>query len=93
MSALAAIAVSYHLSGCRSLKERRRRLQPLLDRLGRQRHLALCLMPGDNPKAAQLTLAVLGADRTTLQERLDAVLRSLEDDVDAVVVSLDHELL
>lgn len=61
MSALAAIEVSYHLSGCRSLKERRSRLQPLLDRLGRQ--------------------------------RLDAVLRSPEDDVDAVVVALDHELL
>jgi len=36
---------------------------------------------------------VVASDRATLQQRLDAVLRSLEDDVDAVVVSLEHEVL
>ena len=61
--------------------------------MGRQRHLALCQAPGDALKAASLAIAVVAPDRATLQQRLDAVLRSLEDDVDAVVVSLEHEVL
>jgi uncharacterized protein YlxP (DUF503 family) len=93
MAALAYVAVTYHLSGCRSLKERRIRLLPLLDRLGRQRHLALCQAPGDALKAASLAIAVVAPDRAALQQRLDAVMRSLEDDVDGVVVSLEHGVL
>ena len=93
MAALAYVDVTYHLSGCRSLKERRRRLLPLLDRLGRPRPLALCQAPGAALKAASLAIAVVAPDRVTLQQRLDAVLRSLEDDVDAVVASLEHEVL
>ena len=85
MAALAHVEVTYHLSGCRSLKARRSRLLPLLDRLGRQRHLAL--------REATLYIAVVAPDRATLQQCLDAVLRSVEDDVDAVVVSLEHEVL
>ena len=46
MAALAYIEVTYHLSGCRSLKERRSRSRRR-SRLGRQRHLALCQVPGD----------------------------------------------
>ena len=48
---------------------------------------------GDALKEATLAIAVVASDRAILQQRLDAVLRSLEDDVDAVVVSLEHEVL
>ena len=93
MAALAYIEVTYHLSGCRSLKERRSLLSPVTDRLGRQRHLALCQVPGDALKEASLAIAMVAPDPKTLQQRLDGVLRTLEDGVDAVVVRLEHEVL
>ena len=93
MAALAYIEVTYHLSGCRSLKERRSRLSPVIDRLGRRRHLALCQVPGDALKEASLAIAVVAPDPKALQQRLDAVQRTLEDGVDAVVVQLEHEVL
>ena len=63
---------------------------PVTDRLGRQ-HLALCRVPGDALKEASLAITMVAPDPKTLQQRLDGVLRTLEDG--AVVVRLEHEVL
>lgn len=87
------LRVRFHLDGCQSLKERRRRLGGLRQRLGRETGVALCEHPGDDPTESVWSILVLASTRRGATELLDRIERDLESRVDAVVQDMDREWL
>lgn len=90
---LVAVHVSFHLSGCRSLKERRTRLGGLRQRIGREPRVALCEHPGDDPSRSTWTIVVLANGRQAADGLLLRIEQDLETHVDAVVADLVREWL
>ncbi len=70
----ATLVLHLHLPGCRSLKEKRRRLKPLLARLHREFNVSTAELDyNDVWQSAQIGCTMLGNDAAHLQRSLHAV--------------------
>lgn len=68
------------LHACTSLKEKRRRIKPLLHRLHKEFNLTVAEMDRqDNWREAIIACAMIGNDAVHLQNALQTVLRWVED--------------
>lgn len=86
------LTVEFRLSGCHSLKEKRRRLSGLRDRLGRRPHLAVCESDfSDSHQQSQWTFVALAATRAGISRAFNEIEQHLEDLVDAEVIEVDRE--
>ena len=86
------LTVEFFLDGCRSLKEKRRRLSRLRDRFGKQTHLAVCESGGqDDYQHAQWSFVAIAANGKLLDQMLAGVEAHLEDGVDGRVVDSFRE--
>jgi len=75
----ATLLLHLHLPGCSSLKEKRRRLRPLLKRLHREFNISSAeLEHNDVWQSALIGCAMLGNDAAHLQRSLQAVSRWVE---------------
>ncbi len=70
----ATLVLHLHLPGCRSLKEKRRRLKPLLARLHREFNVSTAeLAHNDVWQSAQIGCTMLGNDAIHLQRALQTI--------------------
>ena len=90
---IGVLGLNFHLPGCASLKEKRRRLQRLRDKFGRAPNLAVCESNHQDAhqraqwsivavaSSAKVVERALGDVETWAQERLDATLIGVERDM------------
>ncbi len=77
--ALGLLTIHLHLPGCRSLKEKRRRIKPLLARLGREFNISVAEIDHlDEWQQAIIACAYVSNDRSTTQKALSGVLNWVE---------------
>lgn len=85
------LRVHFHLSGCRSLKEKRARLKGLKDRFGKQSGMAVCESDfADEHQRAQWSFVAVAAAAKPVQQMLDEVDRYLQFSVDAQIVDMQR---
>lgn len=90
---LKAVTVRLRLPGCRSLKEKRRRLGGLRDRLGKNPNIALCQSHyQDQHEVSEWVLAVLSSDAQQGQQLLAILEKTILETVDGEVVSWEEAL-
>ena len=83
------LRVLFLLSGCRSLKEKRQRLQGLRDRFGKQTGMAVCESGyADSHQRAQWSFVAVAAAHKPATQMLDDVERYVTSSVDAEVLEL-----
>jgi hypothetical protein len=84
--------VDFHLSGCRSLKEKRHRLSGIRDRFGKERNVAVCESDyHDLHQQAQWSFVAIGLNRRKVEKILAAIELSLQTGVDAVITRVDFQ--
>lgn len=85
------LQVTFYLSGCRSLKEKRQRLGGLRDRFGKQTGMAVCESDhADDHQRAQWSFVAAAAAPKPAQQMLDDVERYAQFSVDAEVVAMER---
>ena len=86
--------LDFHLAGCTSLKEKRRRLGGLRDKFGRMTNLAVCESDYQNShQRARWTVVAVADDAVIVEQSLAQVERWAAESVDATIVGVDRELL
>ena len=89
---IAVLTLRFHLEGCSSLKEKRRRLNGLRDRFGRQPNVAVCESDlQDAWQEAEWTFVAVGGSRSMTDRLIAEVERFVGESVDARVVSRELE--
>lgn len=86
------MVVDFHLSGCRSLKEKRHRLSGIRDRFGKERSVAVCESDyHDLHQQAQWSFVAIGVSRRKVEQTLAAIELSLQTDIDAAITRIDFQ--
>jgi uncharacterized protein YlxP (DUF503 family) len=76
---LATLTLHLHLPGCGSLKEKRGRLKPLINRLHREFNVSVAEMDlQDKWQEAVIACAMINTDAAQLQRSLQGVVRWVE---------------
>ncbi len=93
--AVGIIKIELHLPGCSSLKEKRRRLKPLLSRIQREFNISASeLDHQDVWQSALLGCAMIGNDARRIQSRMAVVVRWVETHwPDVTVVAETFEIV
>ena len=88
------MTLSFHLSGCRSLKEKRQRLNGLRERHGRAPNIAVCESGHqDSLQKAQWSFVAVAGNGPVAEKSLTEILNSIELSVDAQLVDVNREVL
>jgi hypothetical protein len=91
---IAVLKVDFYLSGCRSLKEKRQRLNGLRERYGRAPNVAVCESAHqDLLQRAQWTFVAASAGRDVVDRALTDIERNLQGTVDAELIEVWREWL
>ncbi len=86
--------MEFHLEGCRSLKEKRKRLSGLRERLGRSSNVAVCEHAyQDSHQRAGWSFVAVAAERNVVERTLAKIERAVQENADAVVVGVERELI
>ena len=81
-----------HLHGCRSLKEKRRRVSGLRDRFGRRPNLAVSeISHHDSHLESEWGFIAVAGDRTITSSLLDDVLSWASQSLDAAIVGNERQ--
>ena len=88
------LTVDFRLSGCRSLKEKRQRLNGLRERFGRSPNVAVCESGyQDVHQRAQWSFVAAAASGAVAERTLREILQSIETSVDAELIDVQQEIL
>ena len=80
------LVLDFHLEGCRSLKEKRRRLLGIRDKIGKNPNVALCESDyQNNHQAAQWAFVALSYDGRVADQILDSIEEQIDATVDAYI--------
>lgn len=91
---VALLKIDFYLSGCRSLKEKRQRLNGLRERYGRAHNVAVCESDHqDLLQRAQWTFVATSASRDVVDRSLTDIERNLQGTVDAELIEVWREWL
>lgn len=86
--------VEFHLSGCRTLKDKRHRLSGIRDRFGKESSVAVCESAlHDLHQKAQWSFVVIGMDRKQVTQTMDRIELFLRNSVDAEMTRVEHQEL
>lgn len=89
---LSLLEIEFYLPGCRSLKEKRRRLRGLRDRYGKLSGVALCESDFQDIHDRSLwSIAVIGSDKKIVDASIASLQESIEEVVDALVAASHRE--
>ena len=85
--------LDFHLAGCGSLKEKRRRLARLREKFGKVTNLAICESDhqGSHQRSRWSVVAV-ASDARVVEQSLTSVERWAADSVDATIVAVERDL-
>lgn len=88
------LALDFHLAGCASLKEKRRRLARLRDKFGRVPNLAVCESGhAQSRQLARYSVVAVASDAVVVEKSLAEVERWAAESVDATIVAIDRAAL
>ena len=88
------LALDFHLVGCKSLKEKRRRLARLRGKFGRVANLAVCESAyQDSHRRARWSIVAVADDARVVEQSLAEVERWVAYSVDAILVDIDREVI
>ena len=91
---VALLRIDFHLSGCRSLKDKRQRLKGIRDRYGRGANVAVCESNHqDSLQRAQWSFVAAASSADVVEQALAEIERNLQMSVDAEVVEVQREWL
>ena len=91
---IAILTLRFHLPGCDSLKDKRRRLHGLRDRFGHQPCLAVCESDlADSRHSAEWSFVALGNSPAAATNMLDKVEKYVQETVDALITTRHRESL
>jgi hypothetical protein len=91
---LGVLELRFHLPGCRSLKDKRQRLNGLRDRFGRLPGVAVCESDrADDLRQAVWSFVAVGASRSAVIKQLDGIERHASESIDAQIVERHREML
>ena len=83
-----------HLPGSRSLKEKRRVVKSLTERVHRRHRVSVAETDfHDLRQRAEIGIAAVGASRQRLERQMDAILRLIDEQQEAVLLGWDPEYL
>ncbi len=85
------LTLHLHLAGCTSLKEKRRRLKPLLHRLHREFNISVAEINNqDSWQEAVIACAIISNDNGHTQRSLNGIVHWIEKSWPDVTVMDDH---
>ena len=88
------LQLDLYFGGCRSLKEKRRRLKGLRDRLGRAVNVAVCESGyQDAHQRSEWSVVATAADAVIVEQILAEVERTVQFSVDAELIGARREWL
>ena len=91
---IGVLALDFHLDGCGSLKEKRRRLGRLRDKFSRIANLAVCESAfQDNHRRARWEIVAVAGNAGVVEQSLAEVERWAAESVDATIVDVGREVL
>ncbi len=91
---VALLKIEFYLSGCRSLKEKRRRLQGIRDKYGRAANVAVCESDHqDTHQRAQWCFVATASSADVVDRTLSDIECSLQLGVDAEMVGAHRQWL
>lgn len=90
---VASLEVHLRMDGCRSLKEKRQVLRPVIERLRRDLHVSVAEV-GDNDlwNVATIGVACVGSSLIQVQQTLESVERVIDECAEVVVESAVREV-
>ena len=88
------LTVDFYLGGCRSLKEKRKRLKGMQDRFGRKMNVAVCESDHqDLLQRAQWSFVATAANGDVAERTLSDILNTIRVSVDAELIDVQQEIL
>lgn len=91
---IGALRVHFYLAGCRSLKEKRQRLNGVRERFGRALNVAVSETGyQDLLQRAEWTFVAIAARRDVVERALTEIERNLQSSVDAELTDVQREWL
>ena len=91
---MCVLTVDFRLSGCRSLKEKRQRLNGMRERFGRAPNVAVCESDyQDVHQRAQWSFVAAAASGAVAERTLREILQNIETSVDAELIDVHQEIL
>jgi uncharacterized protein len=91
---IGVLRAEFHLGGCRSLKEKRQRLQGLRERFGRAPNVAVCESAHQELlQRAEWTFVAASAGPDVVERVLADIERNLQSSVDAELIDVRREWL
>ena len=94
MASACLLRIQLHFTGCRSLKEKRRRLKGLRSRLGKTANLALCESGHqDAHQRSEWSLIAIATESAAVDRTLTQAERLLEETLDAQLLGAQREWL
>ncbi len=91
---IAVLTVDFYLGGCRSLKEKRQRMNGIRERYGRAHNVAVCESDyQDLLQRSQWTFVAASSSRDVVDRALTDIERNLQGSVDAQLVDVHREWL
>ena len=88
------LQLELYFNGCRSLKEKRRRLKGLRDRVGRAVNVAVCESGHqDSHQRSEWSVIAAAADAVVVERMLAEIERTVQFSVDAELVGVQREWL
>ena len=85
------LELDFHLAGCRSLKEKRRRVGRIRDKFGSRTNLAVCEADAqDAHQVSSWVIVAVGESSRVVQQTLADVESWLSQSVDAVITRMER---
>ncbi len=85
------LELDFHLAGCRSLKEKRRRVGRIRDKFGSRTNLAVCEADAqDTHQVSRWVIVAVGESGRVVEQTLADVERWLATSIDAVITRMER---
>lgn len=88
------LIIEFYLAGCGSLKEKRKRISGLRQKLGKSPNIALCESDFmDEHKRSQWSFIAVSNDKKVVENLIDSIESRIEELVDARVTNVKREIV
>ncbi len=88
------LIINFYLDGCGSLKEKRKRISGLRQKLGNSPNIAVCESDFmDEHKRSQWSFVAVSNERKVVGNLLDSIESRIEEMVDARVIDVHREIV
>ena len=91
---IARVTIDLHVTGCASLKDKRRRLSKLRDKFGHKTHVSVCESDhADVLQRAQWSFVAMAGSATVVEQTLTEIEQYVALNIDAQILSIRRDWL